>query len=235
MVNNKTLYQMGKDVNRNWSFKNGDVELCNYENNIHQAIQNRLSCPLGALQLFYTDYGSTVEEYLGEPNNETIREYIRLEVEKRLKYDPRFQNIECVVEYVNSSEVGCRIKVTFADGESYEDNYVIGVANMNPNDKKEVLILTPLITAQITEDELFYYPITITTKEGISIKNLGITVKTTLYNVVEWEEEFVTDETGTVYIEVALPGDYTFEIRTPETDTFYHNSSSVQLILLGGD
>ncbi len=235
MVNNRTLYQMGKDVNRNWSFKNGDVELCNYESNIHQAIQNRLSCPLGALQLFYTDYGSTVEEYIGEPNNETIREYIRLEVEKRLKYDPRFQNIECVVEYVNSSEVGCRIKVTFADGESYEDNYVINVSDSTFNDKKDVLIITPLITAQLAQDTIFYYPITITTKEGGGINNLSVIVKSTLYDVVEWKEEFVTDETGTVYIEVALPGDYTFEINTSETDTFYHNFSSVQLMLLGGE
>lgn len=231
---NKIAYQMGKDVDRNWNFKNGDIEICSYEDNIHQAILNRLSCPLGALQLFYTDYGSNVEENLGEINNETVREYIRLEIEKRLKYDPRFKNVTCEVNHVNSNEVNCNIEVTFANDEIYEDNYIIGLSNfVNLEEKQEVLIITPLITAQIRSEEIFNYPITITTKDDSPIPNIEVTVRINLYDTLEWVEKLITDETGTVYVNFSVGGDYTLEVHTKETDKFYQKSSSVQLILLG--
>lgn len=234
MVNNKRNYQMGKDVNRNWNLKNGDIEICSYEDNIHQAILNRLNCPLGALQIFYTDYGSTVKENLGEINNETIREYIRLEIEKRLKYDPRFKNVTCEVNHVNSKEINCNINVTFANDETYEDNYVIGISDLvNIGEKQEVMIITPLISAQIKNEEIFNYPIKILTKNGDPIHNLEVTIKIRLYDTIEWTEELITDETGTVYVNCSVGGDYNINVNTTETDSFYHNSSSVQLILLG--
>jgi len=128
----KTLYQMGVDINNDWTFLNGDLKTKKYDKNIHQAVSNRLTCALGALSIFYGDeYGSKITDYIGKKNIESTHEYIRLEIEKRIILDPRFKHIECVVNKFNFEIVDVDLTITFLNGDVYEDNFVIGIGEIN--------------------------------------------------------------------------------------------------------
>ena len=61
----ENISELGVDINSSWNFKNGDVVLVKYEDNIEQSIINRLSCKLDALDIFYDYYGSNLDEFLG--------------------------------------------------------------------------------------------------------------------------------------------------------------------------
>lgn len=123
----KTLYSMGVDIKRTWNFKNGDLELVKYDENIGQAVINRLSCLLNSLDIFYDEYGSLIHDYLGEKNVKSTREYIRLEIEKRLLRDPRLKNVDCTVDSFNNHTVKGHLTLTFLNDDVYEDNFVLGV------------------------------------------------------------------------------------------------------------
>jgi len=126
----KILYQMGVDIDRSWSFANGDLKIVKYDNNIQQAVRNRLTCLLNALDIFYVEYGTLLFNYLGKKNNESTHEYIRIEIEKRLGFDPRFKHVECKVNNITQETVDVNLILTFLNGEIYEDNFVIGIGEM---------------------------------------------------------------------------------------------------------
>ena len=52
-------YDYGVDINSHFNFKDGDIQLAEYDNNIAQAIMNRLNTFQDSLDLFYYDYGSS--------------------------------------------------------------------------------------------------------------------------------------------------------------------------------
>jgi len=127
MMKEETFRIMGVDVNRSWDFKNGDVTLVNKDNNIRQSIFNRISCKLGSLSWFYTKYGSNIDEYLGELNNNNIHEYIRLELLETLKQDPRFRNIYLNVkkDEKDFNVCNCELELRFKNGDIYNFNFII--------------------------------------------------------------------------------------------------------------
>ena len=129
----KTLYQMGVDINNNWTFANGDLQLIKYDKNIQQVVNNRLTCVLDALDIFYFEYGTLLFEYLGKKNDLSTHEYIRIEIEKRLAHDPRFKHVECVVNNSTSETVDVNLTFTFFNGEEYENNFVIGIYGVEKN------------------------------------------------------------------------------------------------------
>lgn len=126
-MNEKILYELGVDINREWEFKDGDLQLTYYDENMKQAIYNRLSCWLGSLDIFYINYGSELEKYLGYKNKNSVHEYIRLEIEKRIGYDPRVRNVECTVNKYNTHGVNVHLTLTFLNGDTFEDNFVIKI------------------------------------------------------------------------------------------------------------
>lgn len=127
-MNEKILYELGVDINREWNFKDGDLQLIYYDENIKQAIYNRLSCFLNSLDIFYVNYGSEIEKYLGYKNKSTVHEYIRLEIEKRLMYDPRIKNVECTVNKYTSNGANVHLLLTFLNEDTFEDNFVIRIS-----------------------------------------------------------------------------------------------------------
>ena len=84
----KNIYELGVDINSNWEFHDGDLKLISYEQNMGQAVINRLKCYLGAMNIFYNNYGSQITHYLGEINNKRTWEYIRIEIETSVLNDP---------------------------------------------------------------------------------------------------------------------------------------------------
>ena len=101
----------GTDINSNFSFTDGDINLVSGTNNLAQAVCNRLNSNLNTYEIFYTKYGGNLLEWLGEQNNSNIQEYIRIEIESILMQDPRITSIEATVTKEDSKTVLVDLKV----------------------------------------------------------------------------------------------------------------------------
>ena len=121
----KNIYDLGVDIKSDWSFKDGDVILTSYDENMGQAVVNRLKCLLGAMSLFYVDYGSDIIKYLGELNKQSTWEYIRIEIESRVIKDPRVSEVSCLVQCLNTHVVEVHLDLLFYDGSTSQENLVI--------------------------------------------------------------------------------------------------------------
>lgn len=107
-----TVYDYGVDIHTDFEFENGDIKLCEYEDNIIQAIANRLNTLQDSMDFFYTDYGSFLNYYYGwKKRNETLN-FIKLEIMNSLRKDPRINDITVELEYI---EKGISINITLND------------------------------------------------------------------------------------------------------------------------
>ena len=106
---------LGTDIDREWSFENGDIILISDYGNINQAIMNRLNTDLDFYSSFYRKYGGNLWEHMGDLNHATIHEYIRIEVEDIVGQDPRIRNVEATVNKTNSNGVECDLLIGLYD------------------------------------------------------------------------------------------------------------------------
>ena len=105
------IVELGTDISSTWEFIKGDLVLVNHTDNMRQAIKNRLSCPLDYLD--YDNYGSDIHSFLGGRKNDTVLDFLKIEIETRLIQDPRIQDFE-VTTYIKEDEnVGIDIEVNF--------------------------------------------------------------------------------------------------------------------------
>lgn len=105
------IVELGTDISSTWEFIKGDLVLVNHTDNMRQAIKNRLSCPLDYLD--YDNYGSDIHSFLGGRKNDTVLDFLKIEIETRLIQDPRIQDFE-VTTYIKEDEnIGIDIDVNF--------------------------------------------------------------------------------------------------------------------------
>lgn len=72
----------------------GDLEVVGDEMNLGQAIVHRIRTRRGELaEIGHGRYGSRLYDLLGEPNDETTRERIRVLVREALAHEPRIREI----------------------------------------------------------------------------------------------------------------------------------------------
>src|SRR5712691_8258327 len=72
----------------------GDLATVSHEDNLGQAIQNRLRTRIGELsELGHETLGSRLYTFVGEPNNAAIRDRIRVVVEQTLRQEPRLREV----------------------------------------------------------------------------------------------------------------------------------------------
>lgn len=122
----KIVKELGTDIDRNWTLVGGDFGTVSQHENIVQSIQNRISCRLDALKIFYAEYGSNVQDYLGWKNIKSTREYIRIEIISTLKQDPRIQDFLISMEENSSSNIASgRLQLVFTDETTFDGNLVI--------------------------------------------------------------------------------------------------------------
>jgi len=109
---------IGVDINSSWAFnEEGDLELISDEKNMVQSIRNRLTCWLGSMDLYYLEYGSILSNFLGwKHRNETL-EFIKLEVEKTLRQDPRMPEYTLEVAYDDSGRVIIELLLHYTDAD----------------------------------------------------------------------------------------------------------------------
>lgn len=74
--------------------KKGDLQTVSGRENLGQAILHRLMTRRGELaDTGHPDYGSRLHELIGEPNNESTRDLVRLYIKECLSQEPRVQDI----------------------------------------------------------------------------------------------------------------------------------------------
>lgn len=115
----------GTDINSNWSFSDGDINLVTDKANLGQAIVNRLKADLTTF-IFYNRYGGNLFEHFGDKNNPNIHEYIKIEVESICKQDPRIKQVESTVTKTDSETITLDLKLlTISSDEIIRYNLII--------------------------------------------------------------------------------------------------------------
>ena len=99
------FYELGVDINSTCSFVNGDLALASYNDNLVQAIVNRLNTDLNELELFYNEYGSILTQFFGWKANDTTLGFIKAEIKKVLDEEPRLMGHTCDVTYDGDGKV----------------------------------------------------------------------------------------------------------------------------------
>ena len=119
-----TLYDYGVDLDSSLSFKDGDLRLAEFEDNIVQAVANRLNTIQDSLDLFYEDYGSLFISFLGwKRNDETLR-FMKIELDKTLQDDPRITSFTSELSFTDTGAV--KIDIVLEDFENTELNLILG-------------------------------------------------------------------------------------------------------------
>lgn len=76
----------------------GDIELISEDINLAQAILHRLRTIRGELDdIGHPEYGSNIYDLVGEPNNETTRERLKMIVRNTILQEPRVKEIVKIV------------------------------------------------------------------------------------------------------------------------------------------
>ena len=128
-------YNYGVDLHNNLRFVNGDLQLAEYEENIAQAIGNRLNTVYDTLDLFYGDYGSVLSSFLGWRNTDNTLKFVKLEVDNVLSQDPRLDEFSTSVEYVNSDKIRINIVLQYDEDETIELSYDLDSMGVNEVDE----------------------------------------------------------------------------------------------------
>ena len=135
-MSDEVLYECGVDIDSSFTFRDGDLVLSEYEDNLVQAIVNRLNTDLDELELFYGDYGSVITGFLGWKQSDALH-YIKAELDNVLMKDPRIYQHESSIEYTGDGKL--RIDLTI-----YTNNENIIGTNM---------VITPDGVIEIETDE----------------------------------------------------------------------------------
>lgn len=124
-MNAEVKQQLGVDVDNSWQLFNGDLLLVEGEDNLYQAISNRITCILDDMSIFYDSYGSTMREYIGEVNFVDNHTRMENEILLRLTDEPRISNAEVTVTGVTSNEVYINIHAIIDEYHDFDGNFVL--------------------------------------------------------------------------------------------------------------
>lgn len=116
-------YDYGVDLKSDFTFTDGDIKLAEYEENIGQAIANRLNTYTNSLDIFYNGYGSFFTQFFGWRRRQTTLDMMKTELETTLAEDPRITQYSTELWFMDDGSVGIRIEVY--DREVTELNFVL--------------------------------------------------------------------------------------------------------------
>ena len=104
-MEDEVLYELGVDIGSAFQFHDGDLKIAQYDENLVQAVANKLNTNLDELDLFYEDYGSVISSFLGwKATDETIG-FIKAELETVLKTEPRLFSWNYEVKYIGNGNL----------------------------------------------------------------------------------------------------------------------------------
>lgn len=119
-----TIVEYGVDISSDWDFTDGDINTVSDKNNITQAITNRLNTITDSLDLFYIDYGSSLQSFLGWRKVDETLSFIKLEIDSCLSKDPRLKTFESSVSFDDQGSVRVELKI-FYEGDVLDLNFVL--------------------------------------------------------------------------------------------------------------
>ena len=125
MDNGEALYELGVDIRSDFTFENGDLKLSKYEENLVQAVTNRLTTNHDELNLFYEDYGSVLTGFFGWKANEETISYIQTEINIALSNEPRIISHESEVEYLKNGLIRINLTMTTSSEADIEANLIL--------------------------------------------------------------------------------------------------------------
>ena len=109
------ILEIGTDISAKWEFKDGDLVLATHEDNILQSIRNRLNNHYGSLGLYYNEYGSFLQLFLGWRKTPDTLKFLKKEIINTLQQDPRLQNLTVDLAYADKGTVNGNIQIKFDD------------------------------------------------------------------------------------------------------------------------
>ena len=126
---------LGVDIDQAWIMDGeGDLVLARYEDNVTQAVFNRLTCTMGALDWVYNNYGSYVKTFIGKPNTASRRDQLKRECQTRLNKDPRLIDAEVEIIAVQPRAIGMKVTGTLTGThENFEEYLLFGEDDLYEN------------------------------------------------------------------------------------------------------
>ena len=117
---------IGADIASSWTFdETGDLKIVDTEENIAQAIGNRLQTNLNSMSLFYADYGSVLKGFLGWRKNQRTLDFMRIEIVNRLSQDLRLSQFDVNVSYTEDGNVQVDIQVYLSEDDTFATSIVL--------------------------------------------------------------------------------------------------------------
>ena len=129
------MVNIGTDIKSDWDFTDGDLNITNGDDNIKQAIINRVNCYDGEYQEFYYEYGSVLSNYFGFQKNTTTLEFMKIELERVLLQDPRIQEFDLDLEYTDDGV--CVYLSINLNGANVDLNFVTDGSNITIINEEE--------------------------------------------------------------------------------------------------
>lgn len=118
------MVEFGTDINRDWSFNNGDLVLVQDEDNLAQSIINRVNCYQPSFNVYYGLYGGFLMEHLGSRRNDESLKFIKIELDSILEQEERVNEFESTLSYADDGSVKIDLTLTVND-ENVDLNLIL--------------------------------------------------------------------------------------------------------------
>jgi len=115
------LDEIGTDISHDWTFNSqGDLGIVSDEDNIVQTIMNKLNTFRGELDIYYLEYGSIMQSYLGWLSEEDTLDFMKIEMESILSEDARLTDYSVEMSLDGSDKVLIEISISFGNNSEVE-------------------------------------------------------------------------------------------------------------------
>ena len=116
---------VGVDIDTSWSLnENGDLLLVSDEDNLRQAIMNRLKCYQPSFEIYYTQDGGFLEEYFGRKRTDETLKFMKIELDTILSQEERINSFTSELYYKIDGSVRVDLDMLVND-EEFELNLVL--------------------------------------------------------------------------------------------------------------
>ncbi len=108
-----------------WILRNGDVNIVEGQEDIIQAIVNRLNTDTDELDYLYDNYGCNLKQFLGLPANDTTLELVKNNISNALSYDTRLELVDLTLSYTDANTLNILITCTYDSENELELDLVL--------------------------------------------------------------------------------------------------------------
>ena len=126
MDDDTVAYECGVDINSSFQFRDGDLILSQYDDNLIQAIVNKLNTNVDELELFYDEYGSILPTFLGWKATDKTLHYMQTEIATVLSKESRLSSFKVDVKYEGEGLIKINLVLYTTSSEILESNLVLG-------------------------------------------------------------------------------------------------------------